>query len=223
MTRAWGYLMRHDRFSLRDYLNFVEGQDPETIHWLETIDSATGWFNQAFTENVLESLAFDYYDDGDKKRPSNMDGKGGVPLKDGDWYCVEGGTEELTKVLNEQFASNISFGKRATKMVLQRPLGIPEEDKNEVEVYVQDEEKPRRYSAVINTTTLAALQKMDLTRMEFPYILKAAIRSIHYDTSSKVGIKFKYPWWIEDQKIRGGLGKTDMPLRVWYDQLSFVF
>lgn len=31
------YLMRHDKFSLRDYLHFVEGYDFETIQWLETL------------------------------------------------------------------------------------------------------------------------------------------------------------------------------------------
>lgn len=31
------YLMRHDKFSLRDYLHFIEGYDFETIQWLETL------------------------------------------------------------------------------------------------------------------------------------------------------------------------------------------
>ena len=92
LKRAWEYLMRHDRFSLRDYLSFVEGQDPETIHWLETLESATNWFNEAFTENVLESLAFAYLDPGEEPSPPGPNpivGKDGKPLVNGDWYCVE--------------------------------------------------------------------------------------------------------------------------------------
>ena len=57
---AWKYLLKHDKWSLRGYLSFVEGEDSETVDWLETQNSATGWFDQAFTENVLESLAFEY-------------------------------------------------------------------------------------------------------------------------------------------------------------------
>lgn len=89
-------------------------------------------------------------------------------------------------------------------------------------VRVAREESPRYYSTVINTTTLAALQKMDLIKLELPFATKTAIRSLRYDTSTKVGIKFKEPWWITKCGItQGGLGKTDMPLRVWYVMTFF--
>lgn len=55
LERAWQYLMDHDRFSLKDYLSFVENQDFESIHWLETLNAGTGWFDQAFSENVIDS------------------------------------------------------------------------------------------------------------------------------------------------------------------------
>ena len=216
--------MRHDRFSLRDYLSFVEGQDPETIHWLETIDSATGWFNMAFTENVLESLAFDYLEAGENPDPPSKKivGKDGKPLKAGKWYCVEGGTEEVIHPLEKKFHDKISYNTRVTKMALYRKWIQGGEDESYVHIdYMKgkgeaSEPGSNKYTAVINTTTLAALQKMDLTEMELPYRLKSAIRSLHYDTSTKVGMKFKYPWWIVDNKItEAGLGKTDMPLRVW--------
>ena len=96
-------------------------------------------------------------------------------------------------------------------MVLHR---VTTEGHAEVAVHAEGR-KEHGYDAVINTTTLGALQKMDTTKMEFSYSLKAAIRSLHYDTSTKVAIKFSYPWWITVKEItRGGLGKTDMPLRV---------
>lgn len=37
------------------------------------------------------------------------------------------------------------------------------------------------YDAVINSTTLAALQKIDLTDLDLSYATKTAIRSLHYD------------------------------------------
>jgi monoamine oxidase len=72
------------------------------------------------------------------------------------------------------------------------------------------------YSAVINTTTLGALQKIDLTGMELPYGMKSAIRVLRYDTSTKVGIKFKKMWWkgAGFNINLGGVAKTDLPIRV---------
>jgi monoamine oxidase len=76
------------------------------------------------------------------------------------------------------------------------------------------------YSAVINTTTLGALQKIDLTDLALPYGMKTAIRVLRYDSSTKVGIRFKKMWWrdaefLPGRAIKGGVAKTDMPLRVW--------
>ena len=207
-TSAWKYLLKHDKWSLRGYLSFVEGEDSETIDWLETQNSATGWFDQAFTENVLESLAFDYYDFATKIEPPY---KKGDPPRDGEWYCIEGGTEELIASLAEKHHKQISYETRVKKMVLHRQST---DGHAKVAVYAQGS-KEDSFDAVINTSTLGALQKMDTTQMEFSYSLKAAIRSLHYDTSTKVGMQFKYPWWMTHKQIRkGGLGKTDMPLRI---------
>ena len=141
-------------------------------------------------------------------------------LIEGNWYCIDGGTEELTQTLGNQFANKITCGKRVAKMALDRDrLGRGEDP---MAVYCSDKKsgklgKPQYYSTIINTTTLAALQKVDLTGMELTYGMKAAIRSLRYDTSTKVGIRFRNPWWITKKGIKkAGLGKTDMPLRTWY-------
>lgn len=36
---GYKYIFNHDKFSLRDYLAFVESLDSETIDWLETLNS----------------------------------------------------------------------------------------------------------------------------------------------------------------------------------------
>ena len=100
------------------------------------------------------------------------------------------------------------LGKRVTKIKHNKS------EKN-MEVKVFGEEASRKYMTVFATPTLACLQRIDLTELELLYEQKDAIRSLHYDTASKVGMKFKEPWWI-DLGIEGGLGKTDMPLRTWY-------
>jgi monoamine oxidase len=219
--RAYEYLMRHDKFSLRDYLQNVEGYDPETVHWLETTDSASGWYDMAFTENVLESLAFAYSDASNQGDASKKDEKE-EPIK---WWCIDGGTEVmierlLQKLNKDKNKNKILTGKVVNKMVLKNGTtdgGLP---KHKVEVTTRDYntqvEVTSEYAAVINTTTLGALQKIDLTGMELPYGMKSAIRILRYDTSTKVGIKFKTMWWKEKEFdiTLGGVAKTDLPIRV---------
>ena len=211
--RAYEYLMRHDKFSLRDYLQNVEGYDAETVHWLETTDSASGWYDMAFTENVLESLAFAYSDASNQNKDEDE-----KPTK---WWCIEGGTEVMIKRLLEELDKNtILQGKVVNRMVLKNVGGKGKLAQHIVAVTMKDYrtqvEVTRDYAAVINTTTLGALQKIDLTGMELPYGMKSAIRVLRYDTSTKVGIKFKTMWWKEKRFniIQGGVAKTDLPIRV---------
>lgn len=57
---------------------------------------------------------------------------------------------------------------------------------------------------------------MDIRGLHLPYASKTAILSLHYDTSTKVGIRFNKMWWRDECGInKAGLGKTDLPLRVW--------
>ena len=109
--------------------------------------------------------------------------------------------------------------KQVTSIALRREgpkdkAGVPAS--SSIDITVRGEPEARKYAAVFNTTTLACLQRMDLTKLELLYEQKDAIRSLHYDTASKVGMKFKNPWWINYGINQGGLGKTDMPIRTWY-------
>lgn len=74
----------------------------------------------------------------------------------------------------------------------------------------------RDYFAVFNSTTLGALQRMDLTEAGLRYGTKQAIRSLCYGAACKVAIKFKSAWWQKPpfNINKGGLGKTDLPIRV---------
>lgn len=159
-------------------------------------------YDQAFSEGVIDSLDFDYYTE-----YLNKDNE----VK---WYCINGGTELLPTAMNAKLKTPLKpkdLGKRVTKISYDR------EDKSgsPMLVNVNGETDARKYMTVFATPSLACLQRVDLTGLELLYEQKDAIRSLHYDTASKVGMKFKYPWWIE-LGIQGGLGKTDMPLRTWY-------
>lgn len=81
-------------------------------------------------------------------------------------------------------------------------------------VKVNSEELPRRYATVFNTTSLACMERMDLGKAELHPAQKDAIRTLHYDTSAKVAIKFRYPWWVTKCGItQAGVASTDLPLR----------
>lgn len=76
-------------------------------------------------------------------------------------------------------------------------------------------EETRSYFTVFNCTTLGALQRMDTSKANLLYGTKQAIRSLAYGASCKVGIRFKTMWWMQDpwNITKGGLGRTDLPLR----------
>ena len=83
-------------------------------------------------------------------------------------------------------------------------------------VHVKGEALPDKYAAVFNSTTLGAVQRMDLTTAKLNYGTKQTIRTLNYGASCKVGIRFSYPWWIKNLHInKGELGKTDLPIRVY--------
>ena len=216
---------------------------------IDFYSSGTGWFDQAFTENVLESLAFEYVNDDDRNTENYWRKKLGLPsieeieekeeleaevpkgkpgenviMKNVNWWCVNGGTEEVVHRIKAKLrGEKIHCNSRVTKI---QYIEDENDKSKKMEVRFLEKigedpdkfvEKSRRYSAVINSTTLAALQKMDLTDLDLPYAMKASIRSLRYDSSTKVGMKFKKQWWNTEFGIKkAGLGKTDMPLRIWY-------
>lgn len=78
------------------------------------------------------------------------------------------------------------------------------------------EENSKVYDAVFNSAPLGSMQRMDLRGLNLNWGTKQAIRSLAYGASSKVGIKFKYRWWVEEKSLsitQGGVGKTDLPIR----------
>ena len=79
----------------------------------------------------------------------------------------------------------------------------------------------QEYSAVISTVPLPRLSVMDLTgvKINSNYAQWSAIRELQYAASTKIGIKFKSPWWAVKSDefpapIRGGQSYTDLPLRM---------
>ena len=153
----------------------------------------------AFSENVMEDLAFEYSKDTINPDKSQED----------KWWCVDGGTEVLTKKMRDDWKIKIKYLRRVTRIALdvditgedkmivkhvrckpiKQPVTAGERTKDLVDEEiapkepVTEESVTERYASVINTTTLAALRQMDLTRLGLSYATKTAIRSLHYDVS----------------------------------------
>jgi monoamine oxidase len=77
----------------------------------------------------------------------------------------------------------------------------------------------KRYSQVICTVPLGCLAAIDIPRDDLSFMQRQAIRSLNYDTSTKIALKFATRWW-EDPKImgagrtiQGGISSTDLPIR----------
>ena len=160
--------------------------------------SGSGLYDQSFSEGVIDSMDFDYY-------TNYIDKKNNVK-----WWCVDGGAQLVPEAMNRSLTKSLKkedLGKRVTKIEFDREV-----KDSPMRVKVSGEAEARKYMTVFATPTLACLQRMDLTGLELLYEQKDALRSLHYDSASKVAMKFSEPWWIE-LGIEGGLGKTDMPLR----------
>ena len=168
---------------------------------------ATGWYNQSLTETVMDILDFDYDEE-----------------KAGAW-CIDGGTQQLADLMAARLNKKPEFYKQVvaidalTKNV-QTGDAKPKKasDLGPVTLKIQQKNdliETRDYFAVFNSTTLGALQRMDLKKAGLLYGTKQAIRSLGYGASCKVGMKFRTRWWTRLFGInKAGLGKTDLPLRV---------
>ncbi|KAI5868216.1 hypothetical protein GGS23DRAFT_544568 [Durotheca rogersii] len=192
-------LMAVDDFSTREFLK-RGGPDGEqrhydffSIQWMETQDTSTNLFDQAFSESVIDSFDFDN------------------PEGDVEWFCIEGGTSLLTDAMARGLSNGIQTGKRVEEISINRNS----DEEGNMLIKCAGEAAPRGgYCTVFNTTSLGCLGRMDLRSLELHPSQKDAIRSLHYDDSVKVALKFSYPWWIVDCGItQGGVASTDLPLR----------
>jgi len=126
------------------------------------------------------------------------------------WVCIEGGSSVIIDGMLSTLSALPIVSKRVTSIAIERSKP---KDLN-MRVQVAGEQDPRYYSTVFNSTTLGAAQRMDLSKAELHHVQKDAIRSLRYDASCKVAIRFKSAWWIKGGIKFGGTAKTDSPIRV---------
>ncbi|RGP80534.1 hypothetical protein FLONG3_1368 [Fusarium longipes] len=227
-TKLWKLLMAADKLSTRQFLSSGDGDRkirekkpldnsgpiPEgpgfnynTIEWLETATYGTGWYDQSLTECVLEELDFATPD-------SNT-----VP-KINYWWCIDGGAQTIARKMADKIKMPIQYNSQVVAINAQ----VEERKKNGPNKYTgmklrinkNQVVKEEEYFAIFNSTTLGALQRMDLKDAGLLWGTKQAIRALGYGASCKVGIKFETAWWQNEPfKIKqGGIAHTDLPLRV---------
>ena len=186
-----------------DFWQVRSSQNLATVNIISLYYSGTLNYDESFSEAVLGSLDFDYY--------SND------PKKEVDWRCIDGGAQKIAEGMRAKLKQgDVKFNSRVTK--IKRDWKTKGQDKMIIRVGpAMDNEKDedrRHYAAVFCSTTLACMQRMDLTSAVINYGAKLAIRALRYGVSCKIGIKFSKAWWIEDLGIRGGVASTDLPLRM---------
>jgi monoamine oxidase len=192
--------------SAADYPNTV-------VDWLETFDSATGLYDQAFVESVIDSLDFGWPNPIEKPRPLRSIPKSGEPpedKKEWDWYCIDGGSEQIVYRMIAKLDSKPELRKRVTR--------IAHKIDGTMAVDVAGESNPRSYSQVICTMPLGCLSTVDVSTCELLYSQRMAIRMLHYDASTKVALKFQKRWWedpdvMDKGAISGGQSSSDFPIR----------
>ena len=214
---GWDFLLKYgDKHTVRQW--FQKLCDYNTSEWLETFSYGTSWYDEALTELVLETINFS--------------------AKADQWWCVLGGSQVIAKKMFQTLKKRnaVEWEKRVTKMErlyriqdgkpeVKKPetkkpdekQRVPDNVKIGVTIQGKDgEEKEKEYEAVFNSAPLGAMQRMDLRGLNLNWGTKQAIRSLGYGASCKVGIKFRYRWWVEEECLsitQGGSGMTDLPIR----------
>jgi monoamine oxidase len=73
----------------------------------------------------------------------------------------------------------------------------------------------KTYNMVFNTTSMAALQRIDLQGLNLDDDILTGIRALSYDRATKVAIKFKTRWWYpfyQGSDKYGGVSTSDLPI-----------
>jgi len=160
--------------------------------------SSTGLFDQALTETVIDYADF--------KNAS---------IKNKDWFRVEGGMQLVPETMAQMLASPNwpKAGSASWNVTLNTPVtGYSFDPASKTVSVTSSATSTSDYDMVFNTTAMAPLQRMDLSKLSLPNNVLDGIRSLSYDRATKVAIKFTSPWWTTKYNIIGGVSSSDLPI-----------
>ncbi|KAF8630481.1 hypothetical protein AX15_002897 [Amanita polypyramis BW_CC] len=208
---GWEKLISVDDYSTRAYMAFKYKPTINTIpnrtlptdvvNWCETFDKSSGWYDRAFSETILEAIAFGW--------------SPGTDGKDTDWYLIEGGSQKIADAMatyiNKENPDAIVFDERVTSVALTSPKTVTVSTLNH---------KQHVFSHVISSLPLPVLRIVDLDGAKLSPKQSNALRDLNYGPSIKIGLQFRTAWWRtgKDREgkslgIIGGQTYTDSPLR----------
>jgi monoamine oxidase len=129
--------------------------------------------------------------------------------------------EKYIKSQNPNNPKVLETNKLVTKIVAVPSIGTGQKRRaSKMEVHVLGEADPRTYEHVIATPTLSCLRTMNLDNAGLTFFHANALRQLQYGPATKVGVKFKRPWWTDYKdlngnqvKLNGGQSYTDRPVR----------
>lgn len=118
-----------------------------------------------------------------------------------------GGMDGIAKALYKQVTPLVQFGAKVVKI---------DQDEHGVIVSYVDAKRggaPLQTKAdwCLCTIPLSILAEIDIKVGD---AMAAAIQSIPYEASVKIGLQFKRRFWEEDERIYGGISYTDLPIQM---------
>ncbi|KAJ2916960.1 hypothetical protein MD484_g3434, partial [Candolleomyces efflorescens] len=219
--KGWAKLMEFDHFSARAFMVLpfdIQNEDGSSfltkeaypdavINWMERMNTGTGLFDMAFSEMVIDDLQFDW-----PAGSALKFGGSGAREFDGSWHCLAGGSEVFINAMVSKIPdpTKIQYNKRVTSIT-------PTEDGKPISVTYSSggASASTKYDYVISTIPLPALRFVDLDGCNLSYAQLEGMRTLRYDSSCKVGIRFSSRWWqtLSTGSIQGGQTKTDRVVR----------
>ncbi|KAL9562596.1 hypothetical protein ACKAV7_013160 [Fusarium commune] len=221
----WDLLMRADHMSVRQFLGSGQkkeigkgprlpveddfplgpGYNYNTIEWLETTTYGTGWYGQSLTECVLEELYFHTPDMDDDPTTKDIQY----------WWCIDGGAQEIAKRMAMKVRERIEYNTKVqsidAQVQLRRERKAGQYTPMKIKTTITDpktkkvETKDREYFAIFNSTTLAALQRMELSDAGLSWGTKQAIRALggedKWDPEKPAVLLCAYTWGQDAQRI----------------------
>ncbi|VDB94323.1 unnamed protein product [Peniophora sp. CBMAI 1063] len=207
---AWAHLQQEGPYSTRAHmLGRASPTLPEAvIQWLETFSSATGLYNNAFVESAMDAIDFGSV----TAAPQSA---GGLPKEEVNyaWYCIDGGSDHIIRRMVDGISTTPLTKHRVTKIKSTEDGTMQVTYLNPGGMTLQEE-----LSQVICTVPLGCLADIEIPVGDISYLQRMAIRSLNYDTSTKIALKFRTRWWEDpavmgERTIEGGVSSSDIPIR----------
>lgn len=176
-----------DHYSFRFYLSSVLHWPTEVVDFLETVTSQTNQFALSVTEIIMEYIDFSTKE----------------------WSTIAHGMSRLPLAMAHLVGyKNITFNARVT--------GVWNKNDGRVSVSISgnDATVDVTFDKVIMAIPPAAL-RMITNRPAWSEKKELAIRSMHFESLYKMGLRFKTRFWerVGPVSCRGGQSTTDLPIR----------